>query len=156
MRSAAILPLTTLVALVASRPLEGEGGMVIQRGNGDTILGMHYEHIPSILEKGEAEDSKESNKSSESSINLGEGCDHGESDPVLAKVTPNPREETIIIMDATPTSPEFILPGLMGLFTPQQVSPPPPTPAQEALEAVEAVIEELKGKVPDNPEIDVE
>ncbi|KAF3920774.1 hypothetical protein ABW20_dc0104405 [Dactylellina cionopaga] len=150
MKSTSLLAITALVATATSIPVEGEGGIVVQGGNANTRLGLFYKPIKNILEEASAEEQAEGNKESEDTVG------EAEVSGIIAEQLPEQgHEETIMIVEATPTPLDLIMPGLMNLITPQQVSPP--SPVEEAFEAVEELIEQLQQSgVPDDTEIDLE
>ncbi|KAJ6259397.1 hypothetical protein Dda_6298 [Drechslerella dactyloides] len=154
MKSNLLFIVYALVAVAAALPLEGEGGLVIQSGNGNTRLGMLYKPIQSVLEEDSDEtDTEDADSDSESTP----GERIVEAEIIVAEQMPAPviTEETIVIVDATPAIPELVMPGLLNILTPQRLSPP--SPVEEALEAVEEMIEGLRhGVLPSDAEIDME
>ncbi|KAK6332250.1 hypothetical protein TWF696_002971 [Orbilia brochopaga] len=155
MQSKLLLTVSALLAAATAVPLEGEGGLVIQGGNGNTRLGMFYKPIQSILGQ-DAEETSIDDSESDSDLDSTDDANAVEAEIAVAERMPQPvAEEMIVIMDATPANPEFVMPGLSSMLTPQRLSPP--SPVEQALEAVEEMIEGLKhGVLPDDAQFDVE
>ncbi|EWC45473.1 hypothetical protein DRE_00872 [Drechslerella stenobrocha 248] len=126
------------VAPAAALPLEGEGGLVIQGGNGNTRLGMLYKPIPSVLEKDVS-----SSATDDADCAKMKDPPHSAPDIIIAEQLPAApiREETIAILETMPTNPELILPGLLNLLTPQRISPP--SPMEQAVKAAEEMMDVL-------------
>ncbi|KAF3911293.1 hypothetical protein ABW21_db0200257 [Orbilia brochopaga] len=155
MHSKLLFTFSALIAAAAAVPLEGEGGLVVQGGNGNTRLGMFYKPIQSILEH-EFEEDYMQDSDADTESDFDDDSRVVEAEIITAEQMPEPilAEETIIIMDGTPAVPELVMPGILGMLTPQRLSK---SPVEAALQAVEEMIESLKhGVLPDDAEIDME
>ncbi|KAK6500126.1 hypothetical protein TWF481_010482 [Arthrobotrys musiformis] len=146
MKSRSIIVLGAILATANAIPVEGvEGGMVVQGGNADTHFGMFFKQIKNVLETaaGKEEGITETTDSTE---DLGENdaSEASESGTIVTEELPEPsvREEKIVIMETMPTSSELIMPGLLSMLSSQRISPP--SPVEQALDAVEEVLEGLR------------
>ncbi|KAK6544833.1 hypothetical protein TWF694_001514 [Orbilia ellipsospora] len=149
MRVTPLLTLAGFAAVASAIPLEVEGGMVVQAGNANTRLGMFYEPIKNILQQ-ETDEREEANPDIEDTDNA------PHPDIVIAEPIPTPaQEETIVIMETMPETPELLFPGLFSMLTPQRPQQPPHL--DEALGLVEEIIEQMThNRVSSDTSVDVE
>ncbi|KAK6337313.1 hypothetical protein TWF730_002718 [Orbilia blumenaviensis] len=145
MKSQSLIILGAALATVTAIPVEGvEGGIVVQGGNADTRLGMFFKPIKNILEKASGKGDRIEDFDTEGKPDGNEDAQDSDSDNLVAEILPSNsvHEEMIVIMETLPTAPELVMPGLLNILSPQRISPP--SPVEQALDAVEQVLEGLR------------
>ncbi|KAK6530988.1 hypothetical protein TWF281_007815 [Arthrobotrys megalospora] len=157
MKPGSFLTLGAILVTASAIPVEGvEGGIVVQGGNADTRLGMFFKPIKNILENAADKKNEVGDSDPEKDSEGSKTSKALETDIVIAEVLPEHpvQEETIVIMDSMPTAPELIMPGLLNMLSPQRISPP--SPVEQALDAVEEVLQGLRRTgITDGAEIDL-
>lgn len=147
MKTTQTLTLAALAAAQASAiPLDGlGGGLLVQHGMGNTMLDMHYDHLPSILEKA-AQAISEAKSSDEDKSD--DNNDH-EHKVIIAtdQHQVKKEDELLVFVERVRPKPEWVMPGLAGLFGPQRPSPPPlnMNPLEQAMKMVERLVGGLEG-----------